>query len=156
MKKTSLLLAALTLVSVGSSMFTSHAGTCGSTDRTASDPFGSCERTDGTVACGPAASGAVVPMVGTVIVDPNKGAQLCADDSQTTPISGRITVYKDGNNKVTVAADGGDKKNSGGAAGWDRVDLDPSGHGCVRRGSGGTYWATNGGTSLADSVNQCM
>ncbi|HVL32539.1 MAG TPA: hypothetical protein VM600_03050, partial [Actinomycetota bacterium] len=125
------------------------------TSRTATDPFGSCENGDGTVKCG---AGTDVPMVGIVIVDPAKGAQACADDSRTTPIAGRVTVYKDSSNNVAVSADGGDKKNSGGASAWQRYDVRPGdGQVCARRGTGGTYWTgANGGkgTSTPDSLNE--
>lgn len=160
MRKMSLLITALAFSSIAGGLATSSATNCDSTTdakpRTAHDPYGSCETKEGQVKCGKTNATKIGPL-GYLIVDANKGAQVCSEDADTTPISGRITVYKHSNNKVTVAADGGDKKNSGGAAAWDRVDVDPNnGKVCVWRGGTGTYWTSSGGTSTADApTNQC-
>jgi hypothetical protein len=124
--------------------------------RTASDEFGSCEDTQGKVKCGRDNSTAVGD-IGFLIVNPDKGAQVCSEDTNNFPISGRITVVKHSGNTVTVAADGGDTKNSGGASAWSRVDVNADdGEVCARRGTAGTYWQKNKGTSNPDFANQCV
>lgn len=145
MRKSSLVLVVLTLATVGSSLVTSRAANChpssGPLPKTASDPFGSCEQSDGTVKCGGPGSGADVAGLAVLIVDANKGVQGCAPNSSPLPIAGRVTVYKDTNNNTTVAADGSDNENSGGASGWQRYDVRPNDRSvCARRGTGGTYW----------------
>jgi hypothetical protein len=159
MKRSSLVLVVLVLATVGASLIGADAApsctppnpTTADRDRTANDQFGSCETKSGKVKCG---DGTDVPGLFRIIVDPNKGVQGCSSDDTHPdfPISGRVTVYKDpATNKVTVASDGGDEKNPGGAGGWTRADVEASGRACVRRGSGGTYWTRNGGTSTPDS-----
>lgn len=156
MKKTTLALALVVFAIAGGSMLGAGAATCGSsTGRTATDPFGSCENTGGEVYCG---TGTDVGPLATVIADPNKGVQACAADSDTFPIAGRITVYKDASNNVAVGVDGGDKKNSGGASAWQRYDVRPGEQKvCARRGTSGTWYDNTGsgkGTSNPDNVNQ--
>lgn len=164
MRKVSLMLAAIAFASIagGSLVGSAAPQNCtpagaseGVKQRTASDEFGSCETSDGTVKCGRDNSTKVGDL-GYLIVDANKGAQVCSENADSAPIAGRITVVKHSGNKFTVAADGSDNKNSGGAAAWDRVDVDAdNGKVCVYRGSTGTYWTKNKGTSSADSVNEC-
>ena len=85
-----------------------------------------------------------------------QGVQGCAGGSDQLPIHGRVTVFVSSSNDVTVAADGDDAYNTGGAAGWDRVDVKHTGKACFRRGSGGTYWTKTGGTSNPDSANETI
>lgn len=158
MRRSALIISALAFTSVFGGFVTSNASHCYSgtatASRTAHDPFGSCETADGKVKCGRTGSteigtgGSGQTSLGYLIVDQNKGAQVCSEDAQGFPISGRITAYKHSGNKVTLAADGGDSKNGdkGGASGWDRVDVDADNRKvCAWRGSGGTYWAAGGG-----------
>lgn len=162
MKKTSLFLAGITLVTAfAASLGTSSATHCrpsnatpADKERTADDPFGSCETKDGAVKCG---SGTDVGGLFTLIVDANKGAQACAADGHSFPLAGRVGAYKDGSNNATIFIDGGDKKNPQQAGGWQRYDVRPSGQVCARRGSGGTYWtgARGGlGSSSPDALNE--
>jgi hypothetical protein len=154
MRKSALVISALAFTSIFGGLVASNAETCGTTSRTATDRFGSCETSNGTVKCGKSGAteigtgGSGQTSLGYVIADPSKGVQLCSEDAQGLPISGRITAYKHSGNKVTVAADGGDSKNSGGASAWDRVDVDADNQKvCASRGASGTYWTTNGGHS---------
>lgn len=165
MRKSALLISALAFSSVFSGLITSNAAdpncTGNSTSeavkqRTGNDPFGSCETQTGQVRCGKdgateiGTGGSGQTSLGYIEADPSKGVQLCSEDAQGLPISGRITAYKHSGNKVTVAADGGDTKNAqfGGASGWDRVDVDADNKKvCAARGAGGTYWQKNGGHS---------
>lgn len=157
MRKPALLISALAVTSIFGGIVASNASHCYSgtatAARTAHDPFGSCETSSGQVKCSrtnatEVGTGGGATSIGYLIVDPSKGAQVCSEDGQAFPISGRITAYKHSGNKVTVAADGGDLKNGdkGGASGWDRVDADADSRKvCAYRGAGGTYWAAGGG-----------
>ena len=156
MRKSALIISALAFSSIFGGLIASNADTCGTTQRTGTDRFGSCEDGTGKVSCGNTGAtelgtgGSGQTSLGYLIVDQNKGVQACSEDAQGLPISGRITVYKHSGNKVTVAADGGDNKNAafGGASGWDRVDADADNQEvCAARGAGGTYWQANGGHS---------
>lgn len=151
MRKSALLVSAFAFSSIFGSLVASNAETCGTTQRTGTDRFGSCETSSGEVRCGKTGAtelgtgGSGQTSLGYLIVDPSKGVQACSQDAQGLPIAGRITVYKHSGNKVTVAADGGDSKNSGGASAWDRVDVDADNQKvCVARGATGTYWQSNG------------
>jgi len=162
MRKPALLISALAFSSIFGSLVASNAETCGTTQRTGTDRFGSCETSDGQVKCGKTGAtelgtgGSGQTSLGYLIVDPSKGAQACSQDGQGLPIAGRITVYKHSGNKVTVAADGGDSKNSGGASAWDRVDVDADNQEvCAARGGSGTYWQANGGhTSVGTAAGE--
>jgi hypothetical protein len=166
-RKSALLIRALAFTSVFGGVVASNAAHCGTSTRSAHDPFGSCETSpNGNVKCGRTnateigTGGAGQTSLGYLIVDPSKGAQVCSEDGQGFPISGRITAYKHSGNKVTVAADGGDTKNSGGAAAWDRVDVDADNRKvCAARGASGTYWTAGGGHSAvgtaAGEFDQC-
>lgn len=155
MRKMTLLVAALAFSSVAGGIITSSAapqkctpsGASNATkDRTASDPFGSCESTSGQVKCGRDGATALPGNLGYVIVNQDKGAQVCSEDAQAFPVAGRVSVYKHpGGNKVSVAADGGDSKNQGGAAAYDRLDVDADNQeACFWRGASGTWYQRNG------------
>lgn len=159
MRKSALVISALAFTSIFGGLVSSNASNCGTTSRTAHDPFGSCETSQGNVKCGRTGAteigqgGSGQTSLGYVIADPNKGVQLCSEDAQGLPISGRITAYKHSGNKVTVAADGGDAKNSGGASAWDRVDVDADNQKvCAARGASGTYWTSGGGHSTVGTA----
>ncbi|MFP5225954.1 MAG: hypothetical protein ACLGH3_10465 [Actinomycetota bacterium] len=165
MRKFSLILAALAFASVAGGSIAGSAApqNCtpsgapeGVKQRTASDEFGSCETTQGNVKCG-RDNATAIGDIGYLSVDPSKGAQVCSEDGNNFPIAGRITVVKHSGNTLTVAADGGDTKNSGGASAWSRADVNAdSGQVCFRRGTSGTYWTKNKGTSSPDFANYCV
>lgn len=128
-----------------------------------SDPFGGSEEGSSTSAnygnanCG---SGTTDVVAGEVKADQNKGVYVCNDGSNGSPLStnpaakveGRIYVFKDANNGVHVVVDGDDRDNTGGAKGWDRLDVNSSGGAaCFRRGSGGQAWNTNGTADTPDA-----
>ena len=162
MRKSALIISALAFSSIFGGLIASNAAPQNCTpanasettkQRTGSDRFGSCEDSQGKVKCGRdgatevGTGGSGQTSLGFLIVDQSKGVQACSEDTQGLPISGRVTVYKHSGNKVTVAADGGDTKNAqfGGAAGWERVDVDADNQKvCASRGAGGTYWQKNG------------
>ncbi|MFN2615117.1 MAG: hypothetical protein ABR552_09935 [Actinomycetota bacterium] len=133
MKKSAMKLALLALVVGSLSMFGAHA-----------DPFGSSENLNGDVSCG---AGTVVPSVGTVSTVNNSsyvGVEGCAPSSGASqlPIRGRVGVYKDSSNTVTVFADGA-SSNPGGS-GWDRLRVGP-GKVCFDRGNSGDYYTSGQG-----------
>jgi len=157
MKKTRLIMAAIAFASVASSFGASHASACGTSAAAANDPFGSCEGGNGSnyhVKCGTGANSTVIPMVGTVATPTNSsahGVEACAPDDSALPIAGRVGVYVDPSNNVTVFADGDDTTNSGGAAAWDRVDVRPGDqNACVRRGEAGAW-----NTGTPNTLDKC-
>lgn len=151
MKKIRLALAALVLTTVAGSIGVSNA-------TPQYDPFGGSEE-DNQASCGTGTT--PVPMVGEVKADPNKGVFVCNDGSNGSVLSmqpgnkveGRIFVYKDGN-KVSVVVDGEDADNSGGAKGWDRLDVNPDASSCkvkFRRGTAGQAWNSDGSSDNPDA-----
>jgi hypothetical protein len=152
MKKVRLMLAALTLATIAGSFGTSTAADC--------DPFGGCENNTtnyGNASCGTGTT--VVPNVGEVKADPAKGVYVCNDggsdevlsNNPAAKVEGRIFVYKDANNGVHVVVDGDDIDNTGGAKGWDRLDVNSGKAACFRRGSAGQAWNSNGSSDPADA-----
>jgi hypothetical protein len=147
MRKFRLALAALTLVSTAGSFGASHA----STPPPNCDKFGSCENSKGAITtCG---HGTQVATIGSVNPSPSSGhgVEACSSGIAFLPLAGRIVVYVDPNNNVTVAADGDQTINQSEGMAWDRVDVRPGNTSkpvCVRRNStGGTYWTNSGGTT---------
>jgi len=154
MKKFRLMMAALTFAAIAGPLAASHAA-CATTNDC--DPFGGYEKkANGDAKCAPGTT--EVPMVGFVLVDPAKGVYICNDGSNGSVLSsqagnkveGRIFVYKSGN-AATVVVDGDDKDNSGGAKGWDRLDVNNGKAACFRRGSGGQAWNTNATSDNPDA-----
>jgi hypothetical protein len=163
MKKSSLLIAIFALAMSAFASSGGHAASpCDSKTkpndpRTAQDPFGSCEKSNGNVVCGADATsvGGVFHLDTTA--SGGQGVEGCAGGNDTLPVHGRLGAFASSTNDVTVFVDGDDAANTTGAGGWDRLDVKPSKQEvCFRRGSGGTYWTKGGGTSNPDSVNASL
>ncbi len=154
MKKMRLMLAAAVLATVAGSFAGSSAEDC--------DPFGGCENNTngsadyGNTSCGTGTT--PVPNVGEVKADASKGVYVCNDGGTVLSnnptgqkVEGRIFVYKGPNNSLHVVVDGDDRDNSGGAKGWDRLDVNSGKAACFRRGSAGQAWNTGGSSDTPDA-----
>lgn len=144
MKKTSIALIVLVIAAIAMPM----AGALANCDK-----FGSCEDTTNNLSCGGAPTANAV--VAKAYANAN-GAEVCNDNGPIPPY-GRISVFRESNNNVSVSVDG--DNNNPGTQGWTRVDVRPGGGGCkaqVRRGSTGYGYGTGGTSSPADVADSSV
>jgi hypothetical protein len=150
MKKSSIMIAVLAIASVASSFgVSSAANNCGSGHP--NDAYGACEGgSPYHVKCAGTAAGPA-GYVATPTNASSHGVEACAHDGSPLPIAGRIGILVDGNNNVTVFADGDDTTNpQGGASAWDRIDVRPGAQTvCARRGGAGAW--NNGNADAANA-----